>query len=89
MIGFKAFTFKGKKTALKTFHMLEDYPAENYWIDDTAVVSRNKHGHLRVHSTWAQDESGKTGLGRGDRRRRHGRSARSERGRCLRRSGPG
>ena len=65
MIGFKAFTFKGKKTALKTFHMLEDYPAENYWIDDTAVVSRNKHGHLRVHSTWAQDESGKTGLGWG------------------------
>lgn len=65
MIGFKAFTFKGKKTAMKTFHLLEDYPAVNYWIDDTAVVSRNKHGHLRVHSTWAQEENTESGLGWG------------------------
>ena len=65
MVGFKAFTFKGKKTAAKAFHTLEDYSPEYYWIDDVALVSRSKHGHLRVHSTWAQDESGTAGLGWG------------------------
>jgi len=65
MIGFKAFTFNGKKTAAKAFHTLEDYSPEYYWLDDVAVVSRSKHGHLRVHSTWAQDESGSAGLGWG------------------------
>jgi len=65
MVGFKAFTFKGKKTAAKAFYTLEDYSPEYYWIDDVAVVSRSKHGHLRVHSTWAQDESTSAGLGWG------------------------
>ena len=65
MAKFKAVTFKGKKTARKAFYTLEDYSPEYYWIDDVAVVSRSKHGHLRVNSTWAQDESGKAGLGWG------------------------
>jgi uncharacterized membrane protein len=65
MVGFKAVTLKGKKTAMKAFHTLEDYSPEYAWIDDVAVVSRSKHGHLRVHSTWAQDDSGTTGLGWG------------------------
>ena len=65
MAKFKAITFKGKKTAMKAFHTMEDYSPEYYWIDDVAVVSRSKHGHLRVNSTWAQDESGKAGLGWG------------------------
>ena len=65
MVAFKAYTFKGKKTAAKAFHTLEDYSPEYYWIDDVALVSRSKHGHLRVHSTWAQDESGTAGLGWG------------------------
>jgi len=65
MAKFKAVTFKGKKTAMKAFHTMEDYSPEYYWIDDLAVVSRSKHGHLRVNSTWAQDESGKAGLGWG------------------------
>ena len=65
MIGFKAITFKGKKTAMKAFRTLEDYSPEYYWIDDVAVVSRSKHGHIRVNSTWAQDESGEAGLGWG------------------------
>jgi uncharacterized membrane protein len=59
------FTFKGKKTEAKAFQGLEDYSSEYYWIDDVAVVSRSKHGHLRVHSTWAQDESGSASLGWG------------------------
>jgi uncharacterized membrane protein len=62
MVGFKAFIFNGKKTAAKALHTLEDYAPEYYWIDDVAVLSRSKHGHTRVHSTWAQDESGEAGL---------------------------
>ena len=62
MVGFKAITFQGKRTATKAFHTLEEYSPEYYWIDDVAVVSRSKHGHVRIHSTWAQDESGKGGL---------------------------
>lgn len=65
MIRFKAFTFEGKKTAAKAFRTLEDFSPEYYWIDDVAVLSRNKHGHTRVHSTWAQDETGEAGLGWG------------------------
>ena len=65
MIGFKAFTFNGRKTAAKAFRTLEDYAPEYYWIDDVAVLSRSKHGHTRVNSTWAQDESGEAGLGWG------------------------
>lgn len=65
MYGFKAVTFKGKKTAMKAFHTMEDYSPEYYWIDDVAVVSRSKHGHLRINSTWAQDEEGEKGLGWG------------------------
>lgn len=65
MVGFKAFTFKGKKTAAKAFDTLEDYSPEYTWIDDVALVSRSKHGHLRVHSTWAQNESGTSGIGWG------------------------
>ena len=65
MARFKAFTFDGKKTAGKAFRTLEDYAPEYEWIDDVAVLSRSKHGHTRVHSTWAQDGSGEAGLGWG------------------------
>jgi len=57
MYGFKAFTFDGKKTASKALHTLEDHTPDYIWIDDVAVVSRSKHGSIRVHSTWAQDDS--------------------------------
>lgn len=66
MYGFKAFLFDGKKTAGKTFDTLEDYTPVYGWIDDVAVISRSKHGSIRVHSTWAQDDSevgAGTGLG--------------------------
>ena len=65
MVAFKAVTFKGKKTAAKAFYTMEDYSPEYLWLDDVAVVSCSKHGHLRVHSTWAQDSSGSAGLGWG------------------------
>ena len=66
MYGFKAFVFKGKKTAAKAFETLEDRTPAYAWIDDAAVVSRSKLGIIRIHSTWAQDDTAigaGTGLG--------------------------
>ena len=57
MYGFKAFVFDGKKTAGKALDTLEDYTPAYVWIDDVAVVTKSKHGSIRVHSTWAQDDS--------------------------------
>jgi uncharacterized membrane protein len=57
MYGFKAFVFNGKKTAGKAFDTLEDHMPVYAWIDDAAVVSRSKLGVIRIHSTWAQDDT--------------------------------
>jgi len=57
MYVFKAFVFDGRKTARKALYTLEDNTSMYAWIDDVAEVSRNKHGSIRVHSTWAQDDS--------------------------------
>jgi len=57
MYGFKAFVFDGKKTAGKALDTLEDHAPDYVWIDDVALVSRSKHGSIRIHSTWAQDDS--------------------------------
>ena len=62
MYGFKAFVFDGKRTARKALHTIEDTGTDYLWIDDVAEVSRSKHGAIRVHSTWAQDDSD-TGAG--------------------------
>jgi uncharacterized membrane protein len=64
MYGFKAFVFNGKKTASKAFDTLEDHMPAYPWIDDAAVVSKNKLGFTRIHSTWAQDDSA-VGVGTG------------------------
>lgn len=64
MYGFKAFVFDGKKTAQKAYYSLEEGTAAYVWIDDVAEVSRSKHGSIRVHSTWAQDDS-EVGVGAG------------------------
>jgi len=57
MYGFKAFVFNGKKTASKALDTLEDHMPAYTWIEDAAVVSRSKLGSIRIHSTWAQDDS--------------------------------
>jgi len=57
MYRFNAYVFDGKRTASKAFNTLEDYTPVYEWIDDVAEISRNKHGSIRVHSTWAQDDS--------------------------------
>ncbi len=64
MYGFKAFVFDGKKTAGKAFDTLEDYTPVYSWIDDVAEMSCSKHGSIRIHSTWAQDDS-EVGAGAG------------------------
>jgi uncharacterized membrane protein len=66
MYGFKAFVFNGKRTAAKALDTLEDHTPVYPWIDDAAIVSRSKLGIIRIHSTWAQDDSAigaGTGLG--------------------------
>jgi len=64
MYGFKAFVFDGKKTAGKAFETLEDHMPVYPWIEDAAVVSRSKLGIIRIHSTWAQDDTA-VGVGTG------------------------
>jgi hypothetical protein len=64
MYGFKAFVFDGKNTAGKALYALEDSTTPYVWIDDVATLSKSKHGHMRVHSTWAQDDSN-VGVGTG------------------------
>jgi uncharacterized membrane protein len=64
MYGFKAFVFNGRRTAGKAFDTLEDHMPVYPWIDDAAVVSRSKLGIVRIHSTWAQDDSA-VGVGTG------------------------
>jgi uncharacterized membrane protein len=64
MYGFIAFVFNGKKTAGKALETLEDRIPVYPWIDDAAVVSRSKLGIIRIHSTWAQDDSA-VGVGTG------------------------
>jgi len=64
MVVFTAFVFKGKKTAGKALDTIEDRAPTCPWIDDAAVVSRSKLGFIRIHSTWAQDDSA-VGVGTG------------------------
>ena len=52
----RAIVFDGRKTAGKALDTLEDEGVIN-WLDEVAVVSRSKHGIIRVHSTWAQDDT--------------------------------
>ena len=61
----RAIVFDGRKTAGKALDKLEDEGAIT-WLDEVAVISRGKHGMIRVHSTWAQDDTAATaGVGLG------------------------
>ena len=59
MTYFKAFTFDGYRSANKAVSKMEDADFSYIWMEegDYASVSRNKKGHFRVHSKWAQDSS--------------------------------
>lgn len=61
----RAIIFDGRKTAGKALDRLEEEGVID-WLDEVAVVSRGKHGMIRVHSTWAQDDTATTaGIGLG------------------------
>ncbi|RUM72313.1 MAG: hypothetical protein DSZ08_01260 [Sulfurovum sp.] len=64
MTTFTAYTFKGKRTAQEVLNKIEDSYSYG-WIDDVAVISKDDLGRIRIHSTWAQDNLGETGLGWG------------------------
>ena len=61
MTNFKAFTYDGKKTARKVLNAIEDTTEAYVWVDDVALISVDKKGHIKVHSTWAQDSSNVSG----------------------------
>lgn len=68
MTYFKAVTFAGRRTAHKVLNKIEDSKTSYIWEEegDIASISINGKGHVRVHSTWAQDssmESGGIGFG--------------------------
>lgn len=54
--------FDGTRTAQRILDDLSDLHAFP-WLSDVAVVSRNKLGISRVHSSWAQDSSNVSGGG--------------------------
>ena len=56
----RAIVFEGRKTAGKALDNLDEEGAIS-WLDEVAVVSRSKNGFIRVHSTWAQDDTATTG----------------------------
>jgi hypothetical protein len=56
MYGFEAVVFNGKRTARKALDTLEDHAPAYGWIDNVAIVSRNKLGLISIYSTWAQDD---------------------------------
>ena len=44
MYGFEAVVFNGRRTARKALDTLEDHAPAYVWIDDVAILSRNKLG---------------------------------------------
>ena len=56
MYGFEAVVFNGKRTARNALDTLEDRTPTYGWIDDVAILSRNKLGFVSIYSTWAQDD---------------------------------
>lgn len=49
--------FDGSKTAGKALDAIqEETPEARFLVDDVAVISRSKHGMVRVNSTWAESD---------------------------------
>ena len=68
MAEFRAYVFDGRKSAQQALDTVDEtMSTTGYgWLDDVAVVSRSKHGFIRVNSTWAQSDTNvKGGIGWG------------------------
>jgi uncharacterized membrane protein len=57
------FVFPGQRAAKQVLDQVRDRGIA--WIEDVAVIERNKRGRLNVHSTWAQNEADRKGIGMG------------------------
>jgi uncharacterized membrane protein len=57
------FVFPGRHTAKQVLGEVRE--GGFAWIEDVAVVERNKRGRFSVHSSWAQSEHDRKGLGLG------------------------
>jgi uncharacterized membrane protein len=62
--GIEAVVFNGKRTAREALDTLEDHAPAYVWIDNVAIVARNKLGLISIYSTWAQDDRA-IGMGAG------------------------
>lgn len=56
MYGFEAVVFNGRRTARMALDTFEDHAPAYVWIDDVAILARNKLGFVSIYSTWAQDD---------------------------------
>ena len=57
MLHVTSLVFDGSKTAGKALDTLQDEtPEARFLVDDVAVISRGKHGMVRVNSTWAESD---------------------------------
>lgn len=54
------FVFHGQHVAKEVLKEVRE--GQHAWIEDVAVVERNKRGRLTVHSTWAQNEDDRKGI---------------------------
>jgi hypothetical protein len=52
MYGFEAVVFNGRRTARKALDTLEDHAPAYVWIDNVAILARNKLGFVSIYSTW-------------------------------------
>ncbi|MFL5759075.1 MAG: DUF1269 domain-containing protein [Thermomicrobiales bacterium] len=55
--------FPGRRTANQV--LAEVRQGQHAWIEDVAVVERNKRGRYTVHNTWTQNEDDRLGVGIG------------------------
>lgn len=56
-VQFAAYVFDGSRSASRALDdAIEADAAGAIWLEDVAVIRRNKLGRVSVHSTWAQDD---------------------------------
>lgn len=56
MYHFKAYVFKGKRTAQEALQTIDKYDRDAIWVDHLAIISRNRHGKVSVYSTWVHEK---------------------------------
>jgi uncharacterized membrane protein len=57
------FVFPGRDSAKYVLEEVRD--RDLAWIRDVPIIERPEHGHVHVHSTWVQNDSGRKVVGLG------------------------